>query len=263
MKAEATKLLKKPKLLMILGGIASLVLIAAIGPVLILPRYTAWQNLKDTNKQEAEKLTVLTNNVSVLTKLDKDEVADYKKLLSALLPETEDTLRAVSITDQISKNSGMALESIQVTTSDTAKVTKKVSTVPAGTSQKTLGVTQPGSVSSPQLKTNAAGALSSYTINITLHGDFSSALGLINTLGLVKRTLGITSISFSKAASTERATINLSLEFPLTRKAAASPEQRTELSTSQRKALEDLLDTLTIDASPSTLPVGKTDPLSP
>jgi len=258
MKADVAKILKNSKILLGLAIAISVILVGALVPTLLLPRFRHWRSLQETNQTDTQKLAVITANLAVLADQDREKISEYKTLMSAILPVEEDTLRVLAILDQIIKNSGMALDSLQVKTAAAGAAKTIPVQTPASqpTGTKALGVT----TTQPPTTTSALSA-NSFQIGATLHGNLSSVLALIETLDSVKRAIGTTSVSLSKATGAERPTVNINFVMPLGKKvAAASADTKVEMASSDEKTLEELIGKLIIDALPATSPLGQPEP---
>jgi hypothetical protein len=258
MKTNLAKLIKNSKLAFGLGIAVSVLLVVALVPTLLLPRFRHWQSLQEENQADAQKLAAITANIATLATADKNKISEFKTLMSKLLPDEEDPLRVLAILDQIIKDCGLALDNFQIKTSAAGATRKIPSSTPTQqtTTPSTLGATttQPPTVAAPRLA-------SSFQISATLYGNLSSVLALIERLDLVKRAIEVSTVSLSKSSSAEAATVNITFVLPLGQKTTATSAQtKVELAASDNEALEKLIDKLTIDAVPSASPLGQPEP---
>lgn len=249
-----SKFLKKTQLLTIIGAVLAVVLAIGLVPSLVLSQYSKWQELRNTNKQERQRLEQIKANVTVLSQTDAGQISLYKDLAAKLSPTKEDSLRVVSIWDQVTKNSGFTLEAVSVDTGASGK---------AGSQQ--IVVQQPAAVGSTQTgataKPTPSKSASRFQIDTTIHGSFKAILKLLSNLTVTKRAVSVESITANKGSSSTNAVVALHLALPLLpTPVAATPEQKLELTASDKQVLDDLLTKLIFDAEPENQPLGKADP---
>lgn len=258
MKADVAKLLKNSKLLLGLAILISIILVVVLLPSFLLPRFRHWRGLQETNRTDTQKLANISANLTILARQDKSKISEYKTLINKLLPDEEDPLRVLAILDQIIKNSGLALDNFQIKTAAAGAA----KTIPAQTSTQQPPGTKALGVATTQLPpTTQTPSVSSFQIVATLHGNLSSTLALIESLDTVKRAIEVTSVSLSKAAGTERPTVNITFVLPLGQKVAAvSSGTKVEMASSDKETLEKLIDKLTVDALPANSPLGQSEP---
>jgi hypothetical protein len=241
-----------------LATIFSIILLIILVVALILPKFKHWESLKAANQSAEQKLANIGTNISLLSTQDKKKISEYKGLAEQILPGEEDTLRVLAILDLLVRNSGMALDNFQVNTSGSSKAAKTIPAQTGGQQQtKTLGAT-----TTQPARSKPASSAASYEITATLHGNLSSALSLIESLDIAARSIEVTSVLLSRAASTEQPKVDITFVLPLGKKAVAvSSETKVELASSDKKVLEGLIKKLVIDVLPSTAPLGQPEPL--
>ena len=249
MKLALGNFLKKPKFLLTVSIIFTILVIVAGSYYWILPRFLNWRSLVRTNEKDSKKLEIIKLNISKITSVDQEEINSYGELFSKVVPTSEDSLRVVSILDGMTKNSDVALETVEVVTKKSDQ-TSTSQAVPAAT-KPTATSTIPG----------AAETSNSYKINATFHATLPAILDFITSLNKIQRAMSVSSISLAKAEAAEKPVVNLEFYLPLSNKVGVlSAEQGLVISSDEETKLDNLMIQLTIDASPSNSSLGKINP---
>ena len=277
MKKRIIKILKDPKLIAVASVILSVVILIVAVPPLLFPRFTNWRDLAEKNSQEEARFNKINANVNTLISIDKTNLEEFEQLVEKMIPEEQDRLRMVSIFNILVKNSGMALKSLKVVTK--ASVQTPASSA-AGTAQPTSGTspapgvqqpTQPvpsasqGTTTTPPAVTPTVS--NEYEISLVADGSVPAAIKLLDSLELVKRSVKVMDLSVGKgeedkdvSASGGRIQVKANFRLALGENVNASPEENIVMTDADRQHLLDLLQKLTIDASPAKDPLGRPDP---
>lgn len=260
MKKIFIKLLKKQQLIISLSIIFSIILIVLLTPAIYI-RFVSWRSIASVNAQDLEKLQTTTENVSLLANIDGTSLDIYKDLIEKIVPKESDQLRVVSIIDELVKKSKVTLKSIKVGGGSGAAATAAPSAAGGelGTQSQTPG-TQ-GSTSTPTSTAPSAKA-EEYNLNITFEGTFSTTLQLLGLLENTKRTIGVKDLTITKSEGTKNLIVTADLTLPLSKDEEVTSEDRVEFAQKDADALSTLLSKLTIDALPTNLPTGRSDPFN-
>ena len=270
MKKTFVKLITKPALLLTVSLLISIVLLVTAVSAVLLPRYNSWQDLIKNNEEATEKLENINASISFLSSVDKDQITLYRDLIEKLSPQEEDPLRAVSIIDKIAEKANLTIKTFTVTSKGTAASGQTINVGQTSQGQTTTpgssGTSGTGDTTSTTTPTTTSPNTStvkndSYKINAVLKGQLSSILKILGLLGSIRRSVGVTEVSIATEKDPNLLEGTISFTLPLSGAAAtASPQERIELSSEETQGLQDLLSQLTIDASPTSLPLGRPDP---
>jgi len=278
MKKRIIKILKDPKLIAVASVVLSVVILLAVVPPLLFPRFTNWRELAEKNSQEEARFNTINTNVNTLISIDKANLEDFEQLVAKVIPEEQDRLRMVSIFNILVQNSGMVLKSLKVVTKTPAQTPV---TPAAGVAQSTPGTpptpgaqqptAQPvpsasqGTITTPPVATPVVSK--EYEISLVADGSVPAAIKLLDSLELVKRSVKVLDLSVGKgeeekdsAASGGKIQVKANFRLALAENMNVSPEENIVISDADRQYLLDLLQKLTIDASPAKDPLGRLDP---
>jgi hypothetical protein len=272
MKKNLIKLLKKQQLIISLSIVFSVILIILVAPALLL-RFNSWRTLVGINSQESKKLETISNNVALLQGVDTTKVESYSDLVEKLTPQEADQLRAVSLIDKLVKKSGVSLDSIKVgsgaegqtaaTPAAGAEAEMEGAQPGAPTSatptQDTSGATATAATTTP---TTPAASSSDFSMSLSFEGSFTQTLKFLGLLGSAKRAIGAKDITLSKKADSNKLVVTIDLTLPLAKESEVTPQDQVELTTQDIEALEALLSKAAIDAKPTKLPTGRTNPFN-
>ncbi|OGY25280.1 MAG: hypothetical protein A2Z11_02860 [Candidatus Woykebacteria bacterium RBG_16_43_9] len=267
MKKNFIKLLKKQQLIITLSIIFSVILVVLLGPAIYI-RFVSWRSIASVNTQDLEKLRTTTENVSLLANINGTRLDIYKDLIEKMVPKESDQLRVVSIIDELVKKSKVTLKSIKVgggsggaaTAAPTASgggPAAQPQSSDAGESTPPTTTTAPASTSTtPTVQTGG------YNLNITFEGTFSNTLQLLGLLENTKRTIGVKNIIITRGEKDNILTITADFSLPLSKDTEVTSQDRVAFTQKDADALSTLLSKLTIDALPTNLPTGRSDPFN-
>lgn len=277
MKKRVINILKKQQLIISVSIVFSVILIVVLAPTLYL-RFTSWRSIAEVNTQDLKKLQNVTENLGLLQSVDRSTVDTYKELIEKLVPKESDQLRVVTLVDGLAKSSGVLITSIKIGGGSTATTTPATSVPSSGasgdqssTQTQTTGA-KAGASTTPQSGTAQAGSAqaapppptkpSSINLNITFEGTFAAALKFLGSLENTKRAIGVKNITLTSGEDTNQLTITSDFTLPLSQEAQLTSQDKVELTQKDLDNLMGLLNKLTIDAVPTTLPTGRSDPFN-
>lgn len=255
MKDKVSKLIRKSKLLLIISIVISVLLVATVIPGIVYPKFESWREKAAQNKREQEKQRKVVQNIAVINSVDKFKLKEYSKLLEDVLPLEADTLRVLSIFESVNGYTGMTLDKYEISgeNGDTTKTVIPGKTVPAAPAA------QPGTPAKAGSQT-AVQTQKDYKISATYHGNLKNALKLIDLIGNIKRAIAIESITISQGTATEKPLVTVEMSMPLGQKSTSvTAETQMVFTRGNRETLDELLASLTIDASPSSENLGKSN----
>lgn len=268
MKKRVIKILQKQQLIISVSIVFSVILIVVLAPTLYL-RFTSWRSIAEVNTQDLKKLQNVTENLGLLQSVDRSTVDTYKELIEKLVPKESDQLRVVTLIDGLAKSSGVSITSIKIGGGSTATPTTPTSGNPGGQSSTAPQTTGDQGTASTTSQSGSAQAApppptkpSSINLNITFEGTFAATLKFLGSLENVKRAIGIKNINMSAGGDSNILTINSDLILPLSQEAQLTSQDKVELTQKDLDNLMGLLNKLTIDAVPTTLPTGRSDPFN-
>ena len=136
-------------------------------------------------------------------------------------------------------------------------------TTPSSQSGSGLAPTAPAATtSSPTVGTQVPAQGTSYKASATFEGSLSSVLNLTRLLDTTKRAIVVTKMNISRDEQTNKTVATINFSLPLASVSAANSSERVELTNAEIQALEELLVKLTIDASPTSQPTGRSNPFN-
>src|SRR4030043_1343905 len=106
--------LKKTGPIVVLEIVVAVVISGLLIMGLIVPQYQSWRKAVSGNKETKTRLEKVSNNVEILSALKASEFKKLNKTLALILPEEEDSLRFVSLAENIAAVSGVNLLAAQV-----------------------------------------------------------------------------------------------------------------------------------------------------
>ncbi len=265
MKKRVIKILQNQQLIISVSIVFSVILIVVLAPTLYL-RFTSWRSIAEVNAQDLKKLQNVTENLGLLQSVDRSTVDTYKELIEKLVPKESDQLRVVTLVDGLARSSGVSITSIKIGGGSAATTTSGNPGGQSSTAPQTTG--DQGSASTTSQSGSAQAAPppptkpSSINLNITFEGTFAATLKFLGSLENVKRAIGIKNINMSAGGDSNILTINSDLTLPLSQEAQLTSQDKVELTQKDLDNLNELLNKLTIDAAPTTLPTGRSDPFN-
>jgi len=265
MKKTIIKYLNKPQLLTTISVVISLIVLVLLVPVLLFPRFNNWLKLRSTNQDDLRKLATMTENVSLLSQVDFNRLEVYKELMEDVAPNKQDEVRVVSILHELARRTGLKIEKVTVGRDSGGKAVSvaPTPTTPSSQSGSGLSTTAPAATtSSPTVGTQVPAQGMSYKASVTFEGSLSSVLNLTRLLDTTKRAIVVTKMNISRDEQTNKTVATINFSLPLASVSAANSSERVELTSTEIQALEELLVKLTIDASPTSQPTGRSNPFN-
>ena len=268
MKKTIVKYLNKPALLTTVSIVISLILLLLLVPAMLFPRFNSWFTLRSTNQEDLKRLEIVVENVSLLVLVDETRQESYKELVEKLVPNEKDEVRVVSIMHELIRKAGVKLQNITIGSGSGKKVVTAAPSPAAGVAQAESGEPPPAPApTGPTATAPVTGIPTSlqagtYKASATFEGSFSAILKLIRLLDNTKRSIGVTKIIMSRDEETKKAVATVNFSLPLSKVSTASSSERIELTDAEIKKLEELLVLLTIDAKPTSLPTGRSNPFN-
>jgi len=248
--------LKNYLLFTALSIVITVVVSVVIFNYFIIPNLKAISQLRAQNEQERAKAEVIAQNITSLRNIPDEEVEDSSQVLESFMPSSKDILRMASIMEEVAKISKIKISSIQTV----IKTIKSPSSTGTSNlpSEPSTGI--PSGGSSPQSSVRgvpqvaAATTEKEYSINVSLKGDFLSAIKFLSNLKKVNRAILVSEITTKGSDTT--AEIKVLLGEP---QSSARPDQVSSFTQEEKEVLNQISQ-LSIDAFPSAAPTGRPNP---
>ena len=221
------------------------------------PRLLSFLSIRLENAVTNQQIVLLDKNIKDTAAIDKEESNKFFSLVDALVPEQEDVLRFITLTENIAKSSGVA-----VTTFDTSP-TKVVpgTTQTAPTQPPAVGGAegnQPAAAGQGQPITGVPSSGNSFTVEVNVSGSFVNITRFISNYLNSDRLIGISDVAF--IATSDDLSVVLSVDLPLSPSTATvAIGDNFILTEAEREQLKQIEDSQ-FTASPATNPLGPKDP---
>ena len=249
------KIFKKNVVFVIFFAVLGLILFVTISVTLVMPRFLSFLSIRLENDLTKQRIVELDKNIKDTAAIDAVEASKFFSLVDSLIPEKEDVLRFVTLTENIAKSSGVALDTFD--TSPTKVVPGSTQPAPAqppveggGEGQQPAGSGQP--------LTGVPSSGNTFKVGVTISGSFVNIIKFISNYLKSDRLLGINDVAFS--TSEDGVSVVLGVELPLspstTTVVIGDDLTLTEAEREQLKQIEDSKFTV----SPATNPLGPSDP---
>jgi len=246
---ELKKLLKKPSVFLGFSIFVALLTSGVIIYFLILPKFQSYFDKRNENKKLEEEISDLEISIKAVSSLDKGEAARFSKITSLLIPEEEDTLRFITLSEILAKASGVRLTAIQL------NVSKSV-----GTGQSTPAPAQTNSGQNQATTPPAAPAKkSSYQLGVTIEGNFRNIMRFVSSYQNTDRLAGMNELTISGLGSALSA--NMVVELPISSdKLTLTLGENVTLSQGEREKILSIIGNSKFSAFPAQNPLGRPDP---
>jgi len=253
------KILKKNSVFVIFFVIVGLILSLTISYFLMAPRFFSYLKIQLENKNSREELAVLEKNIRDTMAIDTQESSKFFSLVEALIPEEEDTLRVITLTERIAKSSGVVLKQFDTNSMVVVPGTQAAPSPTPPTEGENAGVGQQSQSGTNQTQTTTpATSLNSYKIKVTVEGSFSNVTRFISNYLKTDRLLGMSEVSINSLD--QRLSVVLTIELPLSPSiSTVSIGDNLVLSDLEREQLKEL-ENKEFTASPANNPLGPANP---
>lgn len=240
------KIFKKNLVFVIFFLVLGFVIFAAVSYLFVLPRFLSFVSIRLENEVTKIEIIDLEKNIVGTKAIDGVESSKFFSLVDKLVPESEDVLRSITLTEEVAKSSGVTLKSFDTNTEQV---------VPG---QTVTDNPQTQESTSTQAVTAIPTSPSSYKMEVIVNGSFSGITKFIANFLKTDRLLGINEVSLSTLEGGVSAT--LTVEFPLSPSTATIEIGDDIVLTEAEKEQLNEIKGKKFSASPSNYPLGPANP---
>lgn len=221
---------------------------------LSLPRFQSYLKLRGDNVKLKSDTADIARGINTVSSLDAKELSLFSTVMDLFIPEKEDRLRFLTLSEGVAQGSSVALSSVELNVTEVGSVQPQQPTQTnpsAGAGQETGGQTN---VPVPPQPVQAK----SYTMGLTLSGSFSSILNFISNYQESDRLVAVKELSIDGTGTS--LTAHLVFELPLSGSISQpDPKEDLKLTSEERDLVLTLLNKQ-YSASPAKNRLGRSDP---
>lgn len=123
------KFLKNTSVFVAVSILIAMFIFVAIAYLLVLPKFQSYSDFRSQNKRLQEDINELEKSINVVSSLDREEVGKFYSIINILIPEVEDTLRFVTLSEVVADLPGVNITKIEIK-AQTTRATQTTSAQP-------------------------------------------------------------------------------------------------------------------------------------
>jgi len=222
--------------------------------MIVWPRFSLALQINKSNTELVQKADSLKQKSVILVSLDKTELEKQVVAVEQLLPSDKKVFLLISQIERAAASSGVLLNRVESAPGSLEAVSGEP---PANAPVPSAGA--------------ATEIAPSVKVNVSLTSGYSSLLQFLNNVSTIPRTVSISDLSVSSAASEGSAQLKVSMSIfayfkPRPTDLGSIETPVTELTQSEKDKLEKIIDTglaTTPSVSVPQVPIGREDIFAP